>query len=142
MKRYTFRLEVVLRARRAQEDLARQALAQANRRLRQALEEAEAEQARYDAMGTASGVVDLVEDRRDRVWRDLAAGTLLEARRSQEEMSVAAAVQAAAWREAAQRVAALERLDERRRAEHAVAVARAEAAVVDDLVTARFEGDR
>lgn len=142
MKRYAFRLEVVLRARRAQEELARQHVAQANHRLRGALEHVAAEQARYEAMGTPTGVVELVQDRQDRVWRELTAASVHEAQRSRDDLAVAAAVRQAAWREAAQRVAALERLDQRRRAEHAVEVGRAEAAEVDDLVTSRFEGTR
>lgn len=139
MKRYAFRLEVVLRARRAQEEMARQELARANRRVRAAQERAVAEEERYRSMGAPTGVVEMVEDRRDRVWRELAAGTLTEARRTSEDETVAAAVQQAVWREAAQRVAALERLDQRRRQEHALALARSEVAEVDDLVTSRFE---
>ncbi len=42
-----------------------------------------------------------------------------------------------AWSEAARRVTVLERLDERRRAEHADDERRAEVTEVDDLVTAR-----
>lgn len=140
MKRYAFRLEVVLRARRAQEEVARQELARANHRLRRAQERADAERDRYAAMGPVTGTVDMVQDRQDRVWRTLAAATLVHAERTREDVAVAAAVHQAAWREAAQRVAALERLDDRRRAEHAVAVGRAEAAEVDDLITSRFGG--
>lgn len=139
MKRYAFRLEVVLRARRAQEEMARQDLARANRLVRAAQERADAEEERYQSMGTPTGVVEMVEDRRDRVWRELAAGTATEARRVSEDQAVAAAVQQAVWREAARRVAALERLDQRRRQEHVLALSRAEASEVDDLVTSRFE---
>lgn len=142
MKRYSFRLEAVLRARRAQEDVARQELARANHQLRRALEHTRAERQRYESMGTPTGVVEMVQDRQDRVWRELAAGSLHQATRDHEDLSVAAAVHQAAWREAARRVAALERLDGRRRAEHALLVSRAEAAEVDDLVTSRFEGER
>lgn len=139
MKRYRFRLEAVLRARRALEDQARQELARANGKLRLAQAHAEDEQRRYQDMPAPAGVVTMVQDRQDRVWRELAAGSLLQARRASEDLAVAAAVRQAAWREAAQRVAALERLDDRRRAEHAQHMARAEVAEVDDLVTARFE---
>lgn len=139
MRRYGFRLEVVLRARRAQEELARQELARANRRVREAQDRAAAEDQRYRSLGAPTGIVEMVEDRRERVWRELAAGTADEARRASEDEAVAAAVQQAVWREAAQRVAALERLDQRRRQEHALELARAEAAEVDDLVTSRFE---
>jgi flagellar FliJ protein len=139
MKRYQFRLDAVLRARRAQEDVARQELVRANLALRRARERTAAERQRLANLGVPTGVVDLVQDRQERTWRSLAAATAHAARRSEEDLAVAAAVRQAVWREAAQRVAALERLDERRRAEHAGAVARAEAAEVDDLVTSRFE---
>jgi flagellar biosynthesis chaperone FliJ len=139
VKRYQFRLEAVLRARRAQEDAARQELARANLALVEAQQRADAEHARVRSLGAPTGIVDLLQDRQDRVWRSLAADTAHDARRRCEDLAVAAAVKQAAWREAAQRVAALERLDARRRAEHAVAVARAEAVAVDDLVTHRFD---
>jgi flagellar biosynthesis chaperone FliJ len=139
VKRYRFRLDAVLRARRAQEDAARQELARANHALRQAQALAAAELARLRALPVPTGVVDLVRDAEDRVWRTLAADSAHFAGRQAEELAVAAAVSQAAWREAAQRVAALERLDERRRAEHAALVAHAEAAEVDDIVTARFD---
>lgn len=142
MKRYAFRLETVLRARRAQQDLARQELARANQALRRAMATVHAEQERYQAMESVTGVVDVVQDAQDRVWRTLAADSLHQAERSREDLAVTAAVHQAAWREAAQRVAALERLDGRRRAEHDVLVSRAEAAEVDDLVTSKFERNR
>ena len=47
------------------------------------------------------------------------------------------------WTDARRRVAALERLEDRRRAEHATSVQRAEDQLVDDLVVARHaRGDR
>ena len=138
MKRYRFRLEAVLRARRAQEDMARQELARANRALQQANEGFESELARYRSVPVPTGEVDLATELGERLGRELAATAVHEADLRREDNAVAAAVQQAAWREAAQRVAALERLDARRRADHELEVARAVAAEVDDIVTSRF----
>lgn len=139
MKRYRFPLEVVLRARRAQEDLARQNLVGANHRVRQAQEHLSRQQARYMTVANPVGVVDAVAAVQDHAGRQVLAGVVDEAKRRFEDRSVEAAVLQAAWREAAQRVAALERLDERRRADHSVMALRAELVEVDDLVTSRFE---
>lgn len=138
MKRYEFRLHAVLRARRAQEDLARQKLALANRFLREAQLLLVGEQTRYGAMEPAIGLVDVAEARRERSQRDLVAASVAHARRRVEDLAVVAADHQAAWREVARRVAALERLDDRRRAEHVLAGARADVVEIDDLVTARF----
>jgi len=139
MKRYRFPLEAVLRARRAQEDVARQNLVGANHRVRQAQENLSRQQARYLAVADPVGVVDAVTAVQDHAGRQVLAGVVDEAKRGYEDRSVEAAVLQAAWREAAQRVAALERLDERRRADHSLLALRAELVEVDDLVTSRFE---
>lgn len=138
MKRYQFRLQSVLRARRAQEDLARQSLALANRRLRDAQVLLAQEQTRYRSVEVRRGVVDVPAARAEQSWQHLAAASVAHAARCLEDLAVAAADHQAAWREAARRVAALERLDDRRRAEHVLAAARADGVEVDDLVTARF----
>ncbi len=138
MKRYRFRLEAVLRARRAQEDMARQELARANRTLQAADDLLRAEQDRYRALAAPSGTVDVAGELGERQRRELVAAAAHEAGLRREDLAVAAAVQQAAWREAAQRVAALERLDARRRADHELALNRSVAAEIDDLVTSRF----
>lgn len=140
MKRYRFRLESVLRARRAQEDVARQSLVQANRQVRSAQEDLHAQQQRYGAMQQPGGLLTAAEAVGDHVRRQLMAQVVGEASQRFEDLVVAAAVHQAAWREAAQRVATLERLDERRRAEHALQADRADLTEVDDLVTSRFGG--
>ena len=138
MKRYQFRLQSVLRARRAQEDLARQSLALANRRLRDAQVLLTQEQARYQSVNVSSGVVDVPAARAEQSWQYLAAASVAHVARCCEDLAVVVADHQAAWREASQRVAALERLDDRRRVEHALVAARADSVEVDDLVTARF----
>jgi flagellar FliJ protein len=138
MKRYRFRLESVLRVRRVQEDVARGDLARAN-----------------TAVTAAAAALDAARHRLARTTSDPAPADAPEwqARRAlllgrAEEISargadLEAATEARADRqralaEARTRVRALERLDERRRAEHAVESARDESRTMDDLVTARW----
>ncbi|MHB1973498.1 MAG: flagellar export protein FliJ [Acidimicrobiales bacterium] len=138
MKRYVFRLQGVLQLRRAEEAQAREVLGAANARLRQAITARDVEVARYRrvaAMATATSVETL---RAEMQGASLAAETVAAAR---EAVSVAAADTAlaqVAWTACSRKVKILERLDERRRAEHAEQAQRAEIAVVDDIVTARY----
>jgi len=138
VKRYRFRLEAVLRVRRLQEDAARAALAEAT----SAVGLAEAAEVRAAArLGTLrdeaapSGAQAWEAHRRVQLTaaEELAARTaelgLARAERRERQRSLA---------DARTRVRALERLDERRRAEHAREVARQDERAVDDLVTSRF----
>lgn len=139
MKRYQFRLESVLRVRRAQEELARQELARANIRLREATARRHAQEDHYRTVVSDTAAADPRQLLAERVRGDLAAQALNGARRAATETEVAAAVRHAAWRETAQRVAALERLDDRRRDEHARTSQQAEIAETDDFVAARWQ---
>ena len=138
MKRYRFRLEAVLRVRRLQEDAARGALADATA----AVARAEAEEGRARAWLDALRAQPAPDgpaawDAQRRV--QLAAADELSSRGS--DVAHARAEQQARQRELAAartRVRALERLDERRRAEHAREVARHEERAADDLVTSRY----
>ena len=138
MKRYRFRLDPVLRVRRIQEDVARGALARAD--------------AELAAAGAALGAARewLAElDRRPlpgepaswtaRRTLVLRAADEIDARVADVDAAAAARHQRQAeLRDARRRVRALERLDERRRAEHQLEADRQEDRVVDDLVTSRF----
>jgi len=136
MKRYRFALEAVLRVRRAQEEAAVFALAAAHATRRRA-EEAEAEAvARCDGNVPTAGVHDSEQFRSERDEAERLAATAM-ARADAVARAVAEARQRQAdWTQAARAVAALERLDERRRQEWAVAEQRAEAAVVDESALA------
>jgi flagellar FliJ protein len=138
MNRYRFRLESVLRVRRAEEELARQELARANGRLRAAMEVFRRESQRYGELQSASGVLDPTGFRRERAYADLAAATVEAARTVMDAAAEQAAGRYVAWSEAASLVAALERLDDRRRAEHRDEARRAEVAEADDMTSARF----
>jgi len=138
VRRYRFRLEAVLRVRRLQEDVARAALADATATVAGA-EAAEARAARWldglRAQPLPAGPAAWDAHRRVQ----LSAADELAARTS--EVAHARAEQRARQRELADartRVRALERLDERRRAEHAREAARQEERAADDLVTSRY----
>ena len=139
MSRYRFRLETVLRVRRAEESDAKAALMRANARLRATLEARGAAQRRYRDVVEGQAMSGSVEQlRRDRWHAEVAARALFEAQREAMRIAGEAALAQVDWAQAARRVAVLERLDLRRRAEHAEGERRAEVGVVDDLVTARY----
>ena len=138
MRRYRFTLESALRARRAQEDVARQRLAGANHRLAQARA---AHQAAIDAaraVTLSTGVLDREDFVSARAHELRLADAVVRAQRTAVEIEVEAAVCYAAWVESGKRVASLERLDERRREEYQAEVLREEATAVDDVVASRW----
>jgi flagellar FliJ protein len=137
VKRYRFRLEQVLRVRRIEEERARAELAHANRALAEAEADLELQIVTYASLQPkaetlATELFLLDRARRERLagavvtagGRQILAGEVVEARRQE-------------WSATAQRVAALERLDDRRREEHGVVEARADANVLDDIATTR-----
>ncbi len=138
MKRYHFTLESALRARRAQEDVARQRLGDANRRLSGA-------RAAYEATVEALRAIAVTADPLDRdafvaarAQEMRMAEAVQKARRLVAEIEVEAAVCYAAWVDTGKRVASLERLDERRRQEWEADNRREEVAAVDDVVASRW----
>lgn len=138
MKRYRFALEPVLRVRRAQEEQARSGLALANRQLRTAEEALAASTEAYRRLPVPCGVVDVAALALARLHGDLGAAEMDRRRKLVDEAVVAAVTRHAQWTEAARRVAALERIDEHRRAEWQIEEQRHEAAAVDDVVTSRY----
>lgn len=142
MSRYRFRLETVLRVRRAEESDAKGALLRANARLRAALDARDQAQQRYRDVVESQSLSGSVEQlRRDRWHAEVAARALSDAQREAMRVAGEAALAQVDWAQAARRVAVLERLDLRRRSEHAEGERRAEVGVVDDLVTARYVSD-
>jgi flagellar FliJ protein len=137
LKRFRFRLEQVLRVRRLQEDLARAALQHAHRDARTA---ADAVNARIEAYGAAArpeGTQTYDTFNQMQSHLDHAAGAITVARGIYAHAVAAVDERRAEWAAARQRVAALERLEERRRDEYAIEARRAEDRLVDDLVVAR-----
>jgi flagellar biosynthesis chaperone FliJ len=137
MAKYRFRLETVLRARRVQETQRRSALAAANRALVESLRVCDmalasyTEHSRHEAVDVRS----LCAERFD---IEVAALRMLEAERDANRKASEAALAHVEWSQAARGVAVLERLDARRREEHAIEENRKDVRMVDDLVTARY----
>ncbi len=138
MKRYQFRLAAVARLRRAEQDVARNALVVANVALRARLVERDAEVERYRTIAARNDAATpsaLLTERND---ASLALERLRDAEQRVVEAATAAALTQVAWVSAHQRVAALERLEARQREEHALAMSREDAALLDDVSTARY----
>lgn len=141
MKRYRFRLEQVRNVRRVQEDLSLAAMRHAEREVARAAEAATARRARYDREATPpeGGVSGSFVADHERMARAAAAveaaGRALGAARAEAD------VRRASWSEAARKVAALDRLDERKLGEHNLDHLRDMDRQVDDIVVARRRAD-
>lgn len=138
MKQYRFRLATVLRVRHVQEEQARYALLEANRAVLQAAEELEL---RRDVLSEKTALPAATEHatfiaQREQADR-LAAAVRTAAGREIEALDIQRDKRDE-WGQRAQRVASLERLDERAREEHRIEANRDEMKLVDDLVTSRF----
>jgi flagellar FliJ protein len=142
VKRYRFRLEPVLRVRRQEEDAARGVVLAATVLTRA---EAAALAARDQAYADGTGAQQ-IRSAADFVFvqqhRAALGRAVLDQRRRLREAELALDRASAGWTAAAARVGALERLDERQRAEHTARALKEEEMVVDDLVVSRFGGDR
>lgn len=138
MKRYQFSLGAVLRVRKIEEDRAVAAFADAERARLAAEAEVErralAHQGAAPSLGTSTVEQFLAaRDRHERTARAaLAANDQLAEARS------AVVARRAALAAAASARGALEQLDERRRAEHALEALREETVEADDLVNGRY----
>ncbi len=137
MKRYKFRLEQVLRVRRMEEEQARASLLAANAQLHTAGQRLRDRTERYHTMVAPIGPSQLTEFLAWRQRREAAATALLAAGQAVDSATVQVAERRDGWSAAAAKVTALERLDERRRAEHAAEAAREFDQEIDDLVTSR-----
>lgn len=133
MKRYSFRLEAVLRARRAHEGVARAALAAANTAARTAELAAKQSLAHYEDVARGPGGDFMATRQR----ATLAAESFLEAHESSRRAKAVAEAAVTEYVEARRAVAVLERLDARQRAEHALAAQREETLLADELATNR-----
>lgn len=137
MKRFRFRLDQVLHVRRVQEDQARFALLAANRDAQLAAQRVDQRLADHAGRRMPSGPQTYADFERAVFLLDSSAGAVTVARASHREALTVVDTRREHWTAARMRVAALERLEARRRAEHAVEMQRAEDQLVDDLVVAR-----
>ena len=138
MKRYRFRLDPVLRVRRNEEDLARAAVLAAQAVVAAELEQLSRRDAAYAQAHKPSGPVPAADFLYVQAHRKALAAAVLDQRKRVQQAEHGAEGARQAWTAAAARVGALERLDERSRAEHDVRTLREEELTVDDLVVARF----
>lgn len=139
MKKYEFRLAQVRRVRSTQENLAKSDLLAANVEVRRAVATVEACLSDYDdasARGIFSGGLDAFMS--TRYLNELAGQSVLEARRRQAAAEEQAAIKRQAWVEAATKLKALDRLDERRREEYRIELERETNRELDDLVNGRW----
>jgi len=138
VKRYRFRLESVLRVRRAQEALAVAALQQANAAVVAAARHVGERVEVLHSLPAPAGV----QPRRDftaSTQRRLAAAAATSSARADLALvRGVAAERSQLWNLAAQRVAVLEHVDEHRRTEHSHELRREEERVVDELVTTAY----
>ena len=138
MKKFRFRLESVLRVRRIQEDQARAGLLNANAAAREAAHVVDARVARYHELARPAGLQAEPEFEKTLFTLDAAAGAVDVAREQQLHALATVAERRADWSDASMRVAALERLEDRQRAEHRVEVQRDADRTTDDLVVSRY----
>ena len=138
MKRFRFRLEHVLRVRNVQEDMARAELLGANRAAHDAAARVEARLADYTTRTIPRGAHSYEAFERALFLADTAAGAVKVARNDYLDALDVVHARRADWHDARRRVSALERLEDRRRAEHELEMRRAEDRLVDDMVVARF----
>lgn len=137
MNRYHFRLEPVLRVRRIEQDSARAAMVAAGRELDDAEGVLHRSFERYESLPGTAGGQPATSWMAQRTRSGHTAASVVAAGVSRELAAARVDVQRDEVRAARRRVAALERLDERRRDEHALEAQREEAAEVDELVTTR-----
>ena len=137
MKRFTFRLEAVLRIRRLQEDQVRARLIAANRDIQLATLKVQERQQRYDTLPRPFGPTSHEELERSWFTLDAAAGAIAFA--DDERLAAIAIAEEirTEWLAARQRTEILGRLRERAREEWVIAARRDEDRLVDELVVAR-----
>lgn len=137
---YHFRFERILNARRAQEHAARSEVHRANAALVKAITQRDRSAEEYarpcEATDSITGMM------AERVVRELSARLLARDNREVNRAAGEAALAQLAWSGSRQRVVVLEHLDERWRARYREEEERKEAAIVDDIVAARYAAER
>jgi flagellar export protein FliJ len=138
MRRYRFRLEQVMRLRRAQEELQRTRVLLANQEKAKAELRLAAREREYGGLGRSSGPIPVSLFKAEELSFKLAAGALKEARHQVEVATEASHSEIDAWLAAKRAVMVLEHLDERRRVEHFLEEERREAVAMDEMATSRW----
>jgi flagellar FliJ protein len=137
MKGFRFRLATVLRVRRLQEDMAKAALMTSHRDAHNAAARVDDSLAAYETAERPDGAQSFAAFERSRFRFEQAAGAVGAARVAHLAALAMVEERREEWNDAHVRVAVLERLEERRRDEHAETVRRGEERLIEDLVTSR-----
>ena len=141
MKRYHFALEAVLRVRRAQEEAAGFALAHANQGRQRAIDAHLVALARCNALVLHPGQQDHAAFRQERDTTERRSAAVVAARENVDAATAVAVARLADWTAAAKLVAAVERLEDRRREEWRLEEQRAEVAAIDESAIAGWLAD-
>ena len=136
MKKYQFRLDAVLRVRRIEEERARADLLGANRALAAAEAELDRRLDHYRTVTLPGGALTHDAYLAARSHQDHAAAAVVAAGTARLAAAAERERLHAVWAATAARVKALERLDDRRRGEHAAEVLREEIIVLDEVAAA------
>jgi flagellar export protein FliJ len=138
-KRFRFRLAPVLRVARLREEAERSRVAAAAAEERTAERELLERTAAYDALPvTEAGPASDFDEQRN--VADLRARGVVDADAGKHIAEDRLAAAREEWLRAARRVKSIEELEDRHRAAHAMAAARASQRVLDDLARARRQG--
>jgi flagellar export protein FliJ len=132
MKRYRFSLDAVLRVRRAQEEAAGFALAQANGQRQKAIDAYQVALSRCRALVLHQGPLDHSSFRQERDVSERRSAAVTSTREAVAAATEVAAARHVEWAAAAKLLAAVEKLDERRREEWRLEQQRGEAAAIDE----------
>lgn len=138
MKRYRFRLGPVLSVRRSEQDAARGALLAAIAAVGAEEDQLTRRSAAFADAAVPAGVTPAADFRRMQLHREALGAAVVEQRRRLEQARVEQESARGSWTEAAARVGALERLDERARTEHRLVEQREDDRLTDEIVVARF----
>jgi flagellar export protein FliJ len=142
VKRYRFPLHTVLRVRQSQEDIAGATLLEANRQVSASTEVLDATVVRHEQRPPIAGPMDSATFAARQARGAWSAAAVRHAENVRADAEQQANQARGLWQEAARRVKALERLDDRRRAEHHLLAERAGDRETDDIVVGRHGRER
>ncbi len=138
MKRYAFRLGPVLRLRRAEQDRARAALLAAVAALNAEQSELDERRAACEQRPPLAAGATTAQFLQEQGVRASLARAVGEQERRLHAVDAAREAARSDWSRTAERVGALERLEDRQRAEHRAAELREDDRVTDELVVSRY----
>ena len=142
MKRYRFPLNTVLRVRQSQEEIAGATLSEANRQVVASNQALDATVQRHEQRPPITGPMNATTFTARQARGAWSAAAIRDAEIMRSHAEGQADHARELWQEAARRVKALQRLDDRRRAEHHVLAERAGDREADHIVVGRHGRER